>query len=164
MPDMKHGSRRFSALLFLCVVFIFPSISGGAGQVVDNPNTQMLKVLYEEAFEISSQVTMDYVKNEFHVDLDGRAANKEEHVVFLCYGCPEGMRFIIQVTYFQPVGHDVVVKYADETKLIRCTVKDKNLMVNESSYTDEEMSQLLKTLIKRVEEENALLRLNSVKK
>lgn len=161
---MMHRYRRFGNLLFLCVSLMFSSISVSAGQTAENQNILMLKSLYQEAFEISSQVTMDYVKNEFHVDLDGRAANKEEHVVFLCYGCPEGMRFIIQVTYFQPVGHDVVVKYADETKLIRCTVKDKNLLVNESSYTDEEMSQLLKTLIKRVEEENALLRLNPVKK
>lgn len=159
-----HRYRRFGNLLFLCVSLMFSSISVSAGQTAENQNILMLKSLYQEAFEISSQVTMDYVKNEFHVDLDGRAANKEEHVVFLCYGCPEGMRFIIQVTYFQPVGHDVVVKYADETKLIRCTVKDKDLLVNESSYTDEEMSQLLKTLIKRVEEENALLRLNPVKK
>lgn len=159
-----HRYRRFCGLVFLSVSLMCSSVFVSADQTVDNQNILMLKSLYQEAFEMSSQVTMDYVKNEFHVDLDGRDANKEEHVVFLCYGCPEGMRFIIQVTYFQPVGHDVIVKYADETRLIRCTVRDKDLLVNESSYTDKEMSQLLKTLIKRVEEENALLRLNPVKK
>lgn len=124
----------------------------------------MLKLLYKEAFEIAPQVTMDYIKNEYHVDLDGMAANKEEHVVFLCYDCPEGKRFIVQVTYFQPVGHDVVVKYADESKQIQCTVTDRTFLVTQTSYSDNEMKRLLNTLIQRVEEENELLRLNPVKK
>ena len=167
-PDRLRYALVCFLLTFLC---LFPFAFSLAGKTVgtfrseiSDANFEMLKILYREAFDIYSQVTMDFIKNEYHIDVDGRAANKEEHVVFLCYDCPEGMRFVVQVTYFQPVGHDVVVKYADETKQIRCTVEDETFSVEETSYSDKEMGNLLKTLIQRVKEENDLLRMYPVKK
>lgn len=169
----EKPARLWYALVFFlpAVLCLFPFVISLSGQTVEtfqaeisDVNYQMLKILYREAFENASQVTLDFIKNEYHVDVDGRAANKEEHVVFLCYDCPEGMRFLVQVTYFQLVGHDVVVKYADQTKKIRCTVEDSTFSVEETSYSDKEMRPLLKTLIQRVKEENELLRMYPVKK
>jgi hypothetical protein len=174
--DMPRGGTSSGTGLTLALCLFLgiwvapppPCLSGQASGYqaagVSDDNRQMLSILYKEAFQASPQVTMDYVKNEFHVDLDGRSANKEEHVVFLCYGCPEGTRFVVQVTYFQLVGHDVLVKYADETRQILCTVTNELITVDQSDYTDGEMKRLLKTLIRRVEEENELLRLAPVKK
>jgi hypothetical protein len=175
MDNGKYSSIRFSACFFLSFVLLFFSIQASFSSLygqtppvphteISSINTQMLKTLYHEAFNTSPQVTMDYIKNEYHVDLDGRDANKEEHVVFLCYECREGIRFVVQVTYFQLVGHNVVVKYADKTKQIRCLVKDGLILVDKTSYSDQEMRRMLKTLIKRVEEENELLRLSQVRK
>ena len=174
--DKPRGgtSSKFGLALVSCLLLgilaapappgLYGRASGQQAAGVSDDNRQMLGILYREAFKASPQVTMEFVKNEFHVDLDGREANKEEHVVFLCYGCPEGTRFVVQVTYFQLVGHDVVVKYADESRQILCTVKNDLMTVDQSDYTDGEMKRLLKTLIRGVKEENELLRLAPVKK
>jgi len=65
---------------------------------------ELFKVLfniYREVKEMGCRAGEDFIKREFHLDLDGKRENREEHIVVLIHNEGNGDKFILQVTFFK---------------------------------------------------------------
>jgi len=163
-------------LISFCVLVFFPSL-GSSGDTHDidivlngtTPNSfllipeknpqELLKAIYKEVLELGVREGEDFIKREFHFDLDGNEANKEEHIVIMSYEAEEGEKLLVQVTYFEANGANRIIRNAWKVKQIRCDIKNDVLKIKDCSYTDEEIKELLPDILSGIREEIKLLEL-----
>lgn len=124
---------------------------------------ELLKVLfniYMEVKEMGCRIGEDFIKREFHLDLDGKRENREEHIVVLIHNEGNGDKFILQVTFFKTRANYYFTRNAENIRNITCIVNNDVIEVIENELKEEELNILLPKILKGIREEKKLLKLN----
>jgi len=122
-----------------------------------NP-TEILKEMYKEVVELGPYENEDFIKREFHIELDSDENNSEEHVVFLIQGAGEKEKMIIQVTYFE-VKRTRIIKYAKDIKTILCHIKGDKIEIKKSDYSETEIKSLFPDILQGIRNKKKYLKL-----
>jgi hypothetical protein len=101
----------------------------------------------------------DFIKREFHFELDGREDNREEHIVVISHPYHDYTKFIMQVTYFEAGVRIGSVRPAREFKAVLGEIKNNQLEILKNSYTTEESRSLFRAILAGIQEEIRLYRL-----
>ena len=122
-----------------------------------NP-TEILKEMYKEVVELGAYENDDFIKREFHVDLDSDENNSEEHVVFLIQSEGDKEKMIIQVTYFE-AKRTRIIKYAKDIKTILCYVKGDKIEIKKCDYSENDIKSLFPDILKGIRNKKKYLKL-----
>jgi hypothetical protein len=120
---------------------------------------KLLKEIHDEVVELGAHEDPDFIKREFWIDLDGQEDNKEEHVVVMRYSDGVNLKMVVQVTYFSEDKEKKFVRFAKETKLVQCCIKQHELEIDSSDYNDKEMEKLFNDILSGIRNKKELLRL-----
>jgi hypothetical protein len=158
---MKILSQRsnFKTFLFslLAVYFISIPFLLGFNQVQKKDLKDIFMAVHKEILELDKRENEDFIKLEFHLDLDNDSIQQEEHVVILTQTLCNRDLMTVQVTYFQ--SKDNIIKYPKDTKIISCYIKEDELEIKESSYDEKESERLLSNILEGIRAEKKLLKL-----
>ncbi|MBN2244246.1 MAG: hypothetical protein JW755_00220 [Candidatus Aminicenantes bacterium] len=113
--------------------------------------------IHQEILELGKRENEDFIKLEFHIDLDNDSIQQEEHVVILNQTMCNRDLMTVQVTYFQ--SKDNIIKYPKDMKKISCYIKEDGLEVKESGYNEKESERLLSIILEGIRAEKKLLKL-----
>ena len=123
----------------------------------------LLKVLfsiYREVKEMGCRPGEDFLKREFHLELDGKRENREEHILVLIHNEGNIEKFILQVTFFKSRANYYFTRNAESIRNITCVVNGDAIDVIENELKEEELNILLPKILKGIQEEKKLLKLN----
>ncbi len=152
-----------SALTVFIVVFTgYKSLMYGAELRSNNetvtPETVIMEI-YDEIWEMGQREGEDFLKREFHFDLDGRRENREEHILVLSYFSRSQQIFSIQITYYEDEGSKNYQGLAKDIKDIDCLITDDTAEIKECSYSQEDLKTLLPQILEGIKKEKELLKL-----
>lgn len=119
----------------------------------------ILKDIYKEVSELGKRKNEDFIKREFHFDLDENPTNSEEHIVVLIYDIDKREKMVVQVTYFEAVGVKYSIKYAKDIRLISCHIASEKLEIVKCDFNKKEMKPTLTDILKGIQEEKKLFKL-----
>jgi hypothetical protein len=162
---MKKSPCFFSPLLSLC---LFLLVWLGWGDLIygsearfkekEKPETIIVKI-YHEVKEMGKREGEEFIKREFHFDLDGRRANREEHVLVFSYFSNGQQILSIQVTYYEDNSSQNFQGRAQVVKDINCLIEDDAAEINKCGYSQEEIKSLLPKILEGIKKEKELLKL-----
>jgi hypothetical protein len=118
-----------------------------------------LKDIHDEVMQLGVNEDPDLIKREFWMDLDGQEGNKEEHVVVMRYSDGLNLKMTVQITYFSEDTGKRLVRFAKDTKLVQCCIREHGPEIDHSDYSDEEMGELLKNILTGIRKKKELLQL-----
>lgn len=124
-----------------------------------NDPCKILKEIYKEVSELGSRKNENFIKREFHFDLDKNETNSEEHVVVLIYALGDRERMVVQVTNFESRGNNSIIKYAKDIRMVFCSLKKDILEIEKCDYDDKETISILPKILKGIREEKKLFKL-----
>ncbi len=124
----------------------------------------ILKEIYKEVSELGKRKNEDFIKREFHFDLDQNPTNTEEHIVVLIYEIDRMEKMVVQVTYFEAEGVECVIKYAKDIRLISCHIASEKLEIDKCDFKTKEMKPMLTDILKGIQEEKKIFKLIDKKK
>jgi hypothetical protein len=151
-------SRISFFLMFLLSLYCFQGAS------LDKPGPtlktqKVLSAIYLEIVDFGGYEGQAFIKREFWMNLDGKDANKEEHIVAMRHNDGNILKFTLQVTYFTPDKGHRFIRYAQETKVILCCITDEALHICQSDYSDNELRKVLPDILKGIQNKKKLLKL-----
>jgi len=123
----------------------------------NNPK-EILKEVYKEVVELGARKNEDFIKREFHIDLDKDENNSEEHVVVLIQGEGSKEKMTIQVTYFE-AKRTRIIKYAKDVKTIFCKISGDRVEIKKSDYTKNDMKSLFPDILQGIRDKKKFLKL-----
>jgi len=135
---------------------VYKALTSEPGRKKDT--NEILKEMYKEVKELGSYGNDDFIKREFHMDLDGNWNNKEEHVVVLIQSVGDKEKMTVQVTYFQP-KRNRFIKYAKDTKVVLCYIKRDEVEIKKCDYNEKEIKALLADILQGIRNKKKLLKL-----
>ena len=155
--------RGLEGIPYLFILFL----SIGMGRVMADgteltavpKHHKLLKDIHDEVLHFGINEDPNLIKREFWMDLDGQENNKEEHVVVMRHNDGMNWKMTVQITYLTEDKGKRFVRYAKDTKLILCCVKENDLEINKSDYTDREMEKLLQDILAGIRHKKELLKL-----
>ncbi|MFW6140185.1 MAG: hypothetical protein ACOC5S_02385 [Acidobacteriota bacterium] len=124
----------------------------------EEPENIIIKI-YEEVKEMGLREGEDFIKREFHFDLDGRRANREEHILVFSYSSNRQQILSIQVTYYEDENNQNYQGRAQVIKDINCSIKDENVQIDESDYSQEQIEKVLPQILEGIKKEKEFLKL-----
>jgi hypothetical protein len=119
----------------------------------------VLKDIYKEVSELGKRKNENFIKREFHFDLDENPTNSEEHIVVLIYDIDKKERMVVQVTYFEAEGVKYSIKYAKDIRLVSCHIAAEKLEIDKCDFNKKEIKPTLKDILKGIQEEKKLFKL-----
>ncbi|NIO49350.1 MAG: hypothetical protein GTN73_07955 [Candidatus Aminicenantes bacterium] len=122
-----------------------------------NPK-EILIEMYKEVVELGPYKNEDFIKREFHMELDNDENNSEEHVVFLIQNAGEKEKMIIQVTYFE-AKRTRIIKYAKDIKTILCHVKGDEVEIKKCDYSEDEVKSMFPDILQGIRNKKKFLKL-----
>jgi hypothetical protein len=140
--------------VFLCGLGARPS-----AEFTGKKNTNLERVLIQinqEVCELGFRDNEDFIKREFHFELDGREDNREEHVVVISHPYYNYTRFIMQVTYFEAGVRIGSGRSAREFKEVCGSIKGDHVEIIRNSFTPEESGFLFPAILTGIQEEKKL--------
>jgi len=163
MTELSRFSPFLKALLFsLIFLATCRGLMGGSilidKQKKEEPEKTIIEI-YDEVKEMGQREGEDFIKREFHFDLDGRRENREEHVLVFSYSSKGQQILSIQITYYEDVSAEDFQGRAQEIKDINCFINDETARINECSYSQEQIKELLPQILKGIKKEKELLKL-----
>lgn len=120
---------------------------------------KILKEIYKEVSELGSRKNENFIKREFHFDLDKNETNSEEHIVVLIYDVGDRERMVIQVTYYKPRGNNNIIKYAKDIRMVFCSLKKDIIEIEKCDYDDKKIKSILPKILEGIREEKKLYKL-----
>ncbi|MGB2905782.1 MAG: hypothetical protein WBB73_01700 [Candidatus Aminicenantaceae bacterium] len=163
-----HGFTRSREILTTCLAaclvtglvwsMLPPSSLIGQAQANKQPE-QALLAIYKEVLELGYREHEDFIKREFHFNLDGSMANREEHIVVLSHASGSGEKMILQVTYFGEDAHAGAVRYPKLTLEISCLIQGDAIEIQESMFEKDESMELFPEILKGIQDEKKYLKL-----
>lgn len=120
---------------------------------------QMLKEIYREVLELGYRQEEQFIKREFFIDLDDNEVNKEEHVVILTRQLGNNEKITIQITYFKPTRKNGLVKQAEQSMEILCSLKEGMIVIEKCDYAQEDIPSLLSKILEGIKSKKKLLQL-----
>ncbi|MFQ6070622.1 MAG: hypothetical protein ACE5LC_08885 [Candidatus Aminicenantales bacterium] len=153
------------------IIFFFTSLSlqaldgdGQQGKKDEEKIISLLKDIYREVVELGAYKNDSFIKREFHVELDGRSENKEEHVVVLIQRLEDREKMLLQVTYFKPEGKSLTIKHADKMMRIVCSKEDDRMRIEKCDYVAKELNPLLSKMLQGIKKKKEILKLINKKR
>ncbi len=119
---------------------------------------EILKEMYKEVVELGPYENEEFIKREFHMELDSDENNSEEHVVFLIQDVGEKEKMIIQVTYFE-AKRNRIIKYAKDIKTIICYVKGEEVEIKKCDYSENDINSLFPAILQGIRNKKKYLKL-----
>ena len=119
---------------------------------------EILKEMYKEVVELGARKNEDFIKREFHMDLDKDENNSEEHVVFLIQKAGNKEKMTIQVTYFE-AKRTRIIKYAKEIKTILCHIKGDKVEIKKCDYSENDIKSLFPDILQGIRNKKKFLKL-----
>lgn len=119
----------------------------------------LLLGIYQEVRELGFRAHEDFIKREFHFDLDGCRSNREEHIVVLSHREGAGDKMILQVTFFGDRIGPSHARLACDTREILSLVAGESLEITRCDFKDSEMTTYLPAILHGIREEKKLLRM-----
>lgn len=113
----------------------------------------------QEVCELGFRDNEDFIKREFHFELDGREDNREEHIVVISHPYYNYTRFIMQVTFFEAGVRIGSGRSAREFKEVCGSIKGDHVEIIRNSFTPEESRFLFPAILTGIQEEKKLYRL-----
>ena len=126
-------------------------------QCKKNPE-EILKEMYKEVIELGPYENENFIKREFHIELDSDENNSEEHVVFLIQNAGDKEKMIIQVTYFE-AKRTRIIKYAKDIKTILCYVRGDRIEIKKSDYSENDIKSLFPDILQGIRYKKKFLKL-----
>jgi len=120
---------------------------------------QALLAIYKEVLELGYRDQEDFLKREFHFNLDGSMANREEHIMVLSHASGNGEKMILLVTYFGEEAHAGSVRYPKLTLEISCLIQGNTVEIQESMFERDEALELFPEILKGIQDEKKYLKL-----
>lgn len=118
-----------------------------------------LKAIHQEVKELGFREHEDFLKREFHFNLDGKWANREEHIVVLSHPERNGEKMILQVTYFGEETGSAHARYPAAVREISCLIEGDAVEIMECGFEEREARDLLPEILKGIQSEKKLLEL-----
>ncbi|MCJ7581835.1 MAG: hypothetical protein MUP98_15050 [Candidatus Aminicenantes bacterium] len=147
----------FLVLIFLLFIFLtWPQ--EGFSSLKKNP-AEILKNIYDEVKELGPYADENFLRREFHMDLDNNAINKEEYVMVLSQNIDNIQKMVLQVTYFEQDKNNRFVKNAKETKEIKCELIGEDFKIKSCDYEEKKLDKLLSDILTGIQEKKRLLKL-----
>jgi len=153
------------------IMYIFTSFAGAAPLKTVATQTKqkkdpcmILKEIYKEVSELGNRKNENFIKREFHFDLDKNATNSEEHIVVLIYEVGDREKMVVQVTYFKSRGNNNIIKYAEDIRMVFCSLKKEIIEIEKCDYDDKEIKSILPKVLEGIKEEKKLFKLIKGKK
>jgi len=147
----------FLAVIVLMMVF-FSCPQEGFSQAKKN-SSEILKDIYEEVKELGVYGDENFLRREFHMDLDNNAVNREEYVMVLSQNIDKIQKMVLQVTYFEQDKKNRFVKNAKETKEIKCEMIGEAFQIKKCDYEDKKVKRVLSKILTGIKEKKELLKL-----
>ena len=119
---------------------------------------KILKEMYKEVKELGNNDKEDFIKKEFHMNLDGNDYNKEEHVVVLIHNVGDKERMLVQVTYYAPRRINTI-KYAKDIRMVLCGMKEGKIEIEKCDYSEKEIKSLLPDILQGIRDKKKILKL-----
>lgn len=119
---------------------------------------KILLAIYKEVQELGPREKEDFIKREFHFNLDGRWDNREEHIVVLCHKEGSGDKMILQVTYFEEKVSHPTSRLSLTTEEISSLIDGDLIKIAKTTISCEERDKLLPEILLGIRKEKKLLR------
>ncbi len=147
----------FLAVIPLFVIFMFLPQEGFP--MAKKTPSEILKNIYEEVKELGPYENEDFLRREFHMDLDGNATNKEEYVMVFSQKIDNIQKMVLQVTYFEQDKSSRYAKNAKETKEIKCELIGEDFKIKSCDYEGRKLNKVLSKILTGIQEKKKLLKL-----
>ena len=147
----------FLAVISLFVVFMLLAQEGFP--LAKKTPSDILKNIYLEVKELGPYENEDFLRREFHMDLDGNATNREEYVMVLSQNIDKIQKMVLQVTYFEQDKANRFVKNAKETKEIKCELIGEDFKIKSCDYEEKKLNNILSKILTGIQEKKKLLKL-----
>ncbi len=121
--------------------------------------SEILKNIYQEVKELGPRENENFLRREFHMDLDGHATNKEEYVMVLSQNIDKIQKMVLQVTYFEQDKANRFVKNAKETKEIKCELIGEDFKIKYCDYEEKKLKKVLSKILTGIQEKKRILKL-----
>ncbi len=121
--------------------------------------SEILKNIYKEVKELGPYENENFLRREFHMDLDGNATNKEEYVMVLSQEIDKIQKMVLQVTYFEQDKANRFVKNAKETKEIKCELIGEDFKIKSCDYEEKKLKKILSKILTGIQEKKRFLKL-----
>ena len=122
-------------------------------------SSEILKNIYLEVKELGTYEDENFLRREFHLDLDLNATNKEEYVMVLSQNIDKIQKMVLQVTYFEQDKKNRYVKNAKETKEIKCEMIGEDFKIKSCDYEEKKLNKVLSRILTGIQEKKKLLKL-----
>lgn len=152
-----EGSICIFCVFAFAVIFLCHPIGVSAHNVAQHH--KLLKNIHDEVLDFGINDDPDLIKREFWMDLDGHEDNKEEHVVVMRYNDGLNLNMTVQVTYYSEDKGKRYVRFAKDTKLVQCCIKEHDLEIRRSDYSDKEMEKLFSNILIAIRNKKEMLKL-----
>ncbi|MFC2160554.1 hypothetical protein ACFLRX_02750 [Acidobacteriota bacterium] len=154
-----HAFPQFThlPLIFLIAVFLFSPPDGIS--LAKKTSSEILKNIYLEVKELGTYEDENFLRREFHMDLDLNATNKEEYVMVLSQNIDKIQKMVLQVTYFEQDKKNRFVKNAKETKEIKCEMIGEDFQIKSCGYEEKKLNKVLSRILTGIQEKKKLLKL-----
>jgi hypothetical protein len=119
---------------------------------------KVLMAIYKEVLELGYRDQEDFLKREFHFNLDGSMANREEHILVLSHTYGNGEKMILQVTYFGENARGGAVRTPTLTREISCLIEGNAIEIQESMFELDESLKLFPEILKGIQDEKKFLK------
>jgi hypothetical protein len=142
-----------------CLSLAVPSQALSFQKHTPKDTNHWLRAIYNEVKELGFREHEDFLKREFHFNLDGKWANREEHIVVLSHPERNGEKMILQVTYFGEGSGSSHARYPATIREITCLIEGDAIEIMECGFGEEETRDLLPEILKGIQNEKKLLEL-----
>jgi len=136
-----------------------PALSPSQESKIPQDPCQLLMAIHNEVEEMGFRAREDFLKREFHVNIDGSMANREEHVVVLCHPHANGEKMILQVTYFGEDTRGGISRFSKLTREICCLIEDEALVILSNAFAEEETKSVLPLILRGIQDEKKIRKL-----
>ncbi len=147
----------FLAGIFLLVLFLSWPPEGFSAAKKDP--CQILKNIYDEVKELGAYADENFLRREFHMDLDSHPTNKEEYVMVFSQKIDKIQIMVLQVTYFEQDKANRYAKNAKETKEIKCELIGEDFKIKSCDYEEKKMNKVLSRILTGIQAKKELLKL-----
>ncbi len=148
---------HFLAIISLFVVFTFLPQEGFP--MAKKTPSEILKNIYQEVKELGPYENENFLRREFHMDLDNNATNKEEYVMVLSQNIDKIQKMVLQVTYFEQDKSSRYAKNAKETKEIKCELIGEDFKIRSCDYEGKKLNKVLSRILTGIQKKKRLLKL-----
>ena len=166
MKDICRGTLTGISLLLILMLGASPVVYSVSTKKPDHKNEpcEILMEIYKEVLELGCYENDDFIKREFHLNLDNNEKNKEEHVVVLIHTAEDGEKMTVQVTYFEPRGKNINIKHAHKIMVILCCIAGDKVIVEKCDYKEKELKKILQKILQGIKDKKEILKIISHKK